>query len=1385
MPTTTRLTFLLACASLFVQGQDDNAIFRDPSFRRLARPVVAAGPHKDDATRRRQADLEWYGGEWTPAFRKFMIQAAATERNRYSHLMPIAGAGLMETAVASGNVWSNLGPTNADVETNGSSLNVRDSGRPVSIVSDPANSAILYLATAGGGVWKTLNGGTTWAPITETVGSLNCGFLTMDPNNSSILYLGLGDTFDGTGIGLLKTTDGGLTWGPAVFLGNATKISSLIVTPQNSNILLAATNVGLFRSTDAGASWAAVSVGTLVAPYCWTLASTGGTSFVMSLETNHAANTGTTGGQIWRTADAGATWTQSTGVTKTAGVGRITVASAPSLRTTLYAMAAVPNPATPATDFSDIFKSTDGGISWTALGADSKSYTNTNSESAAMNGLLGGQGWYNHAVLVDPTNPSIAYFGGQLLAAKTTNGGSTFAQVTNWLAQFSLPYVHADFHCAHIDAAGNVYFGTDGGIFKSTDGAATFTSNLNIGITSHLCYSVGSSLANRSAIISGLQDNGTRVRSGSTSTFNQPLGGDGFGALIHPTNATNLLGTLYYTRIYKSTNSGSTFSVASTGIPESNNPSTGVFTTRIVPGLADATGNTVYTFANQKVYKSTNFAGSWSALGISGLPTAAFYIRGVAAAKSNASALGIIMNGGRVYLTANAGSTWTLSGALPNNGSSLSYIWFDTNNYNTVYVASVAPDSTMTHLWKSQNFGSTWAAIDGNGFPAGVPVNCVQNDPGDSNTLYAGTHLGLYKSTDGGTSWSRFGTGMPLCSVTDFYLSPDSSLLRASTFGRGLWELNAATGNVVTAAIATPAGNLTMASGTAVSFSGSATDSSSSATLSYAWNFGDSGTAAGASASHIFTNTGSANVAYTTTFTATDNTAASGAATRVITVTPAAAAPILTTQPQSQSVTAGLTATFSVVASGTAPFTYQWSKNGAAIAGATAASYTTPATVAGDSGSTFAVVVSNATGSVASTSATLTVTTVVPPPPGELVLNGGFETGTTSWTGTTAVIGTFAREAAFAGTRNAVFGGTGTTLSQTLYQGVTIPASATAATLTFQLHIDTAETGATAYDFLKVEVLSSTGTVLATLASYSNANAATGYALKSFDLSAYKGQTIRINFRATEDSSLQTSFAVDNVSLNAPAGVIDTILPVVSAAETGTAGMVTLSATATDNVGVTKVDFYLDSVLVGSVPAAPYSLAYDSTKVANGSHSLVAKAFDAAGNVGVSTAVAFTVNNTTPPPTQLILNPGFESGATSWTGTTAAIGTFTAQPAFAGTKVAFLGGKGTTTTAAIAQTVTIPATATTATLTFQLHIDTAESGTTAYDYLYVQVLNPSGTVLGTLATYNNSNKATGYALRTLNLTAYKGQTVQLAFKATEDSSLQTSFVLDEVNLNIN
>ena len=186
----------------------------------------------------------------------------------------------------------------------------------------------------------------------------------------------------------------------------------------------------------------------------------------------------------------------------------------------------------------------------------------------------------------------------------------------------------------------------------------------------------------------------------------------------------------------------------------------------------------------------------------------------------------------------------------------------------------------------------------------------------------------------------------------------------------------------------------------------------------------------------------------------------------------------------------------------------------------------------------------------------------------------------------------------------------------------------------------------------------------------------------------------------------------------------------------------------------------------------------DSPTVAASASNSVTSAVASAAPM--TTTVAPMMRASTSTTTNLLGNPGFESGATTWVQSGSVISSSTSQPAHSGTWRADLNGFGYVSTESFYQTVTIPATVTSATLSFWLHIDTAETTTsTAYDKLSVQVQNSSGTVLNTLATYSNLNKNTGYVQKSFDLSSYKGQTIRISLKGTEDSSLKTSFVLDD------
>ena len=215
---------------------------------------------------------------------------------------------------------------------------------------------------------------------------------------------------------------------------------------------------------------------------------------------------------------------------------------------------------------------------------------------------------------------------------------------------------------------------------------------------------------------------------------------------------------------------------------------------------------------------------------------------------------------------------------------------------------------------------------------------------------------------------------------------------------------------------------------------------------------------------------------------------------------------------------------------------------------------------------------------------------------------------------------------------------------------------------------------------------------------------------------------------------------------------------------------------------MSKVEFLVDGSLKATDTTSPYSTTLDSTTLANGSHTLVAKAYDAAGNVGTSTSIAFSVNNTTTA-TELVKNGGFESGTTYWSATSGAITNSSSYAAHAGTWKLWLNGYGYSNTEYGYQTLTIPSTATTATFSFWLRVASSETTTTsAYDTLKVQLRNTSNGVITTLGTFSNLNKGSTYVQRSYDVSAYRGQTVRVYFEGTEGAQVATSFLIDDVSV---
>lgn len=847
----------------------------------------------DLPTERKQWNLEWFGPtsiEYLDAINKVANQEVLKYRSKVP-FPSVSGSNVTLTYPLLGTIgpqgggsWTNIGPFGNLTDAN---YPDHDSGRVSRIAIHPnyPSTPTIYVATAGGGVFKctnadpTTNSNWTWVAITDSLpssssdGNIAVGSIALDPSDASgqTLYVGLGDHVDGEGRGFWKTTNGGTSWVSATGIGSATRTLDILV--MNNGTIFWATNDGLKKSTTNSSSavtFVSVSSVTAADNFIWTIKAYDQNRLIC---TAGGGGSALAPGKIYYSADAGSTWTLAA-ITGVSGIiDRISVATSQSKGVGIFE--------TTSGISKGLLVSTDFGANWTYQAQTGSGATGLFYNSGGTGD--GSQDWYNQLLAIDPSNANNIFIAANLALYRSSDGGLSWQQMTHWYAG-GKPYMHADNHAAAWTPNGQILLtGNDGGfavvrdpfrsVIPSASGTTSVPSDItyvdnrrNFGLSTHLIYNLGSTAAtsptdSKYRVSVGLQDNGTRIRQASGGTgatpmansgiFEDQIGGDGFSTVIHPSNGDLILGSLYYTRIFKSTNGGITPMTSSgSGIVGANNSSVSPFYPKMHLGNSIAP-DAVYTQTNTVLYKSGNFGSSWLPIQANA-QTSPPSIRNFAVSESNQSLHAIASASGTVYkarfpdldndavidpmdllviakhhslsspearkwadangsgtvddtdITATIGvinntsghiGTWTSVGGTANPALNNSWIWIDSTNQNNWYLASSTRDlangAMVSKLYKSPDEGVTWASIGGasSGLPFGVPVHVIKNVPGNGARLFCGTDFGIYYSENSGTSWVRYGSGLPLVSVRDIYIAPDLSFIRVATYGRGVWEI--------------------------------------------------------------------------------------------------------------------------------------------------------------------------------------------------------------------------------------------------------------------------------------------------------------------------------------------------------------------------------------------------------------------------------------------------------------------------------------------------------------------------------------------------------------------------------------------------------------------
>jgi PKD repeat protein len=659
----------------------------------------------------------------------------------------------------------------------------------------PTDPNKLYVGSPAGGLWISNDGGGTWTTNTDNLPSvIGCSDIAIDPMNNNIMYLatGDGDAGDNSTVGLLKSTDAAATWnktGLTFAMGVGRMMSKVLINPNNTSILLVATSNGIYRSTDAGVTFTQANNTATALPVA-------GSFKDMEFKPGDPNTVYACGSEFYRSTNAGLTWTKVTsGLPAATSVSRMAIAVTPADPTFVYMIVGLPGPNYGTQGF---YKSATSGASFT--------------KPSTPN--IGTQQWYDLCIAANPSNAQEVMIGGQAEFLKSINGGTAWSDVSG--------STHVDYHDVIYTSGTDCYLSSDGGVWKSTDNGGVW-SDLSDGLAIAQMYGFGQSATNPNLLLQGWQDNGTNLYNGSWSATN--IGGDGMKAVISQGNDANKWGTSQYGRIMRST--GGLFTPGTSGITEYTGAAPNPWVTEIVED--PTTPNTLYCgFSN--VWKSTDGAGLWSKLGTIGSGTV--NVQAIAAVPTTNGQVIWAAKGGTLYKTINGGTNWTtIAGGLPNGN--ISDIVVHPTDVNKAWV-TFSGFSNSLKVYGTSNQGANWTNLSGS--VPNVSVNCITIDNAGNDALYIGTDVGVFFKDATMNIWQPFSQGLPNVMVTQleiYYAGMPAPKIRASTYGRGMWESTLFAPGAYTPDANFAGNNLIGCPGLGVQF----TDYSAGSPTAWSWSF--------------------------------------------------------------------------------------------------------------------------------------------------------------------------------------------------------------------------------------------------------------------------------------------------------------------------------------------------------------------------------------------------------------------------------------------------------------------------------------------------------------------------------------------------------------------
>jgi photosystem II stability/assembly factor-like uncharacterized protein len=709
--------------------------------------------------------------------------------------------------------WQSLGPGNIG-------------GRVRALAINPKDPTIMYAGTATGGVWKTVDGGQTWFPLTDFLPVLSVSSLVMSPKDPNTLFVGTGEVSRGAGI--FKTTNGGKTWVqlPGTVTPDFYYVYKLAFSVARPTHLYAATDSGVWMSRDDGATWInsyvagpeqSVSCSHLV------VRSDQPTDIVYANCSTYNYSTGSSGYAVYRNTDAAGKGNWKSVLTQS-NMADVALAVAPSHPNTIYALAVNGDEKSAFNNaLLAVYRSTSGGDhgTWqTRTSNADPDPVNPNILSYPScpyyNNDHHGQGGYNLDIAVDPTNPNRVFAGGIDLF-RSDDGGANWGYI-NDRPGGDQEYAHVDQHILvfHPNYNGQdnqtLFVGNDGGVFR-TDAAAGQSATgptafcypnpgkvgwvgLNHGFVATQFYH-GTVYPGGAAHFGGTQDNGTPRGNevDGSNGWSYLFGGDGGQVAVDPIDVNTLFFEYINLSIVKSADGGYTASMATNGITE---PSLDfLFINYYAMDPFDSLR--LYTGGNS-LWRTLDGGSNWSAASTALANANDGYQQAITTVTISPADPNVVYFGttdGRIYrndhaLSASSGTQWTYSRP---GGGWVSRIVVDPRQPKTVYAvnSSFRYSDLSGQIFRSTDGGITWSVLNGSGntaFPD-IPAHVLLIDPNDSSKLYVGTDIGVFVSVDAGASWLH-DDNLYANAITESLLieqNGGTNWLYAFTHGRGAWRV--------------------------------------------------------------------------------------------------------------------------------------------------------------------------------------------------------------------------------------------------------------------------------------------------------------------------------------------------------------------------------------------------------------------------------------------------------------------------------------------------------------------------------------------------------------------------------------------------------------------